>query len=261
MAENSSKRRKLEHNSSEEDEDMENEELEQESEAAEEKSAEEDTKSKRKNPVSKNTSKVNFEAVYAGGMHKTAIFKLQIDDLLADVRPNYEKYSSIINSKLHEIKGLIESIPNREPLSVSVIGVDWTYIADEREQVQEATELMRKTHKIAIPYPDPKPNPNALYKLAYTRPAGINVAGSYILKTMVKSESTMTVDMVVTMPESIFQDKDYLNYRYFYKRAYYLSCIAAGLQESEGYKKSLQFEFLNGNSLQPILVLKCDTSK
>lgn len=120
---------------------------------------------------------------------------------------------------------------------------------------------MRKTHKIVIPFPDPKPNRDALYKLAYTKPSRINVAGSYMLKTMAKSESALTVDMVVTIPESILQEKDYLNYRYFYKRAYYLACIAAGLQESKGEKKTFQFEFLNGNTLQPILVMKCGTSK
>lgn len=123
MGEHSPKRRKLEHNSSDEDEDIENEELEQESEESEEKS-EENTKSKSRNPTLKSASKVNFEAVHAGGLYKTAMFKLQIDDLLADVRPNYEKYSSTINGKLHEIKALIESILDREPLSVSVIGWD-----------------------------------------------------------------------------------------------------------------------------------------
>lgn len=115
---------------------------------------------------------------------------------------------------------------------------------------------MRK-HKIVVPYPDPKPNRDALYKLAYAKPSKINVAGSYVLKTMVKSDSELTIDMTVTMPESILQEKDYVNYRYFYKRAYYLSCIAAGLQESKGEKRVLQFEYLNGNSLQPILVIKC----
>lgn len=117
---------------------------------------------------------------------------------------------------------------------------------------------MRKTHAIAIPYPDPKPKHQA-YKLAYAKPARINVVGSYILKTIVKSDAALVVDMVVTLPTSILQEKDYLNYRYFYKRAYYLSCIAAGLQDDSDESFKLQFEYLNGNSLQPILVLKFGT--
>jgi U3 small nucleolar RNA-associated protein 22 len=62
--------------------------------------------------------------------------------------------------------------------------------------------------------------------------------------------------MVVVMPQSIFQEKDFLNYRYFYKRAYYLACIAAGIQEGASDRFESSFEYLNGNSLHPILIIK-----
>lgn len=84
----------------------------------------------------------------------------------------------------------------------------------------------------------------------------MNVVGSYASKTMVKSDDVLSVDMVVVMPVSIFQEKDYLNYRYFYKRAYYLACIAAGLHDSTKNDLMLSFEYLNGNTLHPILVAK-----
>lgn len=115
---------------------------------------------------------------------------------------------------------------------------------------------MHKSYKIVAPFPDPKPDENAAYKLQYTKPSNINVVGSYVLKTMVKSDSSLVVDMVVVMPASIFQEKDYLNYRYFYKRAYYLACIAGSLQNSVKEEFSLTFEYANGNSLQPILVVR-----
>ena len=57
------------------------------------------------------------------------------------------------------------------------------------------------------------------------------------------------------MPESIFQDKDYLNHRYFYKRAYYLACLAAGIKESKEHTFKLSYDYLNGNQLQPTLVV------
>jgi len=117
------------------------------------------------------------------------------------------------------------------------------------------------SHQITVPFPDPKPARNAAYKLAYAKPSGINVVGSYVLKTMVKSDSPLSVDMVVMMPASIFQEKDYLNYRYFYKRAYYLACVAAGLQDSARDEYLLSFEFLHGNSLQPVLVAKPKSSE
>jgi len=73
---------------------------------------------------------------------------------------------------------------------------------------------------------------------------------------MVKSDSPLSVDMVVVMPESILQEKDYLNYRYFYKRSFYLACIAASLQDTLQDEFELNFKYLNGNSLHPILVAK-----
>jgi U3 small nucleolar RNA-associated protein 22 len=57
-------------------------------------------------------------------------------------------------------------------------------------------------------------------------------------------------------PQSIFQEKDYLNYRYFYKRAYYLACIAAGIKKSTEHKFQLAFDCLSGNYLLPILVVR-----
>lgn len=124
-------------------------------------------------------------------------------------------------------------------------------------QVSDATKLMQKSYKIAIPFPDPKPDENAAYKFEYACPSDINVVGSYVLKTMTRGEDTLlSVDLVVTMPASIFQEKDYLNYRYFYKRAYFIACIAAGIRESVGKEYEMVFDTLNGNSLQPILVIK-----
>jgi U3 small nucleolar RNA-associated protein 22 len=128
-------------------------------------------------------------------------------------------------------------------------------------QIPEATKFLQKSYKITAPFPDPKPDKNAAYKLAYARPSNINIVGSYPLKTMAKSDNALSVDMVVVMPASIFQEKDYLNYRYFYKRAYYLACIAGGLQSAVQEDFSLSFECLNGNSLQTILVAKPNSSK
>ncbi|KAG0647352.1 U3 small nucleolar RNA-associated 22 [Hyphodiscus hymeniophilus] len=178
-------------------------------------------------------------AIYAGGLYKSSMFKLQVDEMLAEVQPNYEKRAGVIDEALRTLKGSIERIEDREGLSIL-----------------EATKLLRKSHNITIPFPDPKPDENAAYKLAYRKPSNVNVIGSYALKTMVRSENVLVVDMIVKMPESILQEKDFMNYRYFYKRAYYLACVAAGLQDAVYDQFSLGFEYQNGNSLHPILVVK-----
>ena len=55
--------------------------------------------------------------------------------------------------------------------------------------------------------------------------------------------------------KSIFQEKDYLNYRYFYKRAYFLACIATGIEEAEDCTFVVKFAYQNDSHLQPIIIL------
>lgn len=126
-------------------------------------------------------------------------------------------------------------------------------------QPLDAAKSLHRAHRITVPFTDPKPDKTAAYKLAYARPSSINVVGSYTQKTMTKSDGTLSIDMLVVMPASIFQEKDYLNYRYFHKRAYYLACVAAGMQQSIQEEFGLNFEYLHGNDLHPILNLapKC----
>ncbi len=82
-------------------------------------------------------------------------------------------------------------------------------------------------------------------------PAHCNVVGSYVLKTMVRSQRAFAVDMIVEMPRALFQEKDYLNLRYFYKRAYYLAHIARAAAGLGG----VAFVYHGDNPLLPILEL------
>ncbi|KAI9743279.1 MAG: hypothetical protein M1818_003125 [Claussenomyces sp. TS43310] len=169
--------------------------------------------------------------------YKSSLFKLQLDKMIEEVQPDYATRLGPVNDILHKLNALIEKIEDREPLTIPEIVRDM------------------KTHKIVIPFPNPPPPENAAYKLAYSKPSDINIVGSYALRTMVEVDNVLTVDMVVTMPSSILQEKDYLNYRYFYKRAYYIARIGAALQDSLGNTFNLRFGFLNGNGLQPILIV------
>lgn len=66
--------------------------------------------------------------------------------------------------------------------------------------------------------------------------------------------------MIVEMPKEIFQDKDYLNLRYYYKRAYYLAVVALAIREEFGTSADVDYEYLNGNRLLPVLRLTPKTS-
>lgn len=117
-----------------------------------------------------------------------------------------------------------------------------------------------KKRKVHIPYPDPRPTEAVQYKFAYQKPSYINVVGSYALKTLIKQQDGVAIDLVLTMPGSIFTDKDYLNYRYFHKRAYYLSVLAASIAGDKSTKGlKLSYEFMNDDHLRPILVVSSGT--
>lgn len=118
-------------------------------------------------------------------------------------------------------------------------------------QINDVVKRFEKESGIRIPFPDPKPPKDSQYKLSLERPTVFNVVGSYVSKTMIKSQGDMAVDMVVEMPQGMFQEKDYLNLRYFYKRAYFLANVAAAVRNELGLDVS--FANLNDNPLVPVL--------
>ncbi|KAI9844485.1 MAG: hypothetical protein M1837_005568 [Sclerophora amabilis] len=176
---------------------------------------------------------------FLGGASRSSMFKLQVDELLTEIRPDYERRRTSIEKTLRRLKSVIEELPDREGTSIS-----------------EAERDLQKIHKIVIPFPEPRPAKDARYRMAYSKPGNINVVGSYALRTATKDNGIMSVDMAVTMPSTIFQEKDYLNYRYFHKRAYYLACLAAGIKANEGSNYDISFKCLNDNPLQPIIYLR-----
>ncbi|KAI0012369.1 Nrap protein [Xylariaceae sp. FL0662B] len=178
-------------------------------------------------------------SVSAMGSSGATAFVLEAEELLKEAKLDYNKAFPGVDDTLRHFKDLIESLEPHEPLPIG-----------------DVTTKFEKANQIAIPYPDPKPAQNSPYKLSFENPAQVNVVGSYTLKTMVKSQSDLAVDMIVVMPASLFQEKDYLNMRYFYKRAYYLAYIAAGFRKAHGSAMDFTFDYLHGNRLLPVLVAR-----
>lgn len=127
-------------------------------------------------------------------------------------------------------------------------------------QLVQAASKLEKKHKIKVPFPDPRPQENSNYKVAFAKPAQFNVVGSYVSKTMVKTQKDHSVDMVIVLPEEVLQEKDYLDLRYFYKRAYYLAVVAAAVRKEFESEAQLSYEHLNGNPLCPVLVIQPNAS-
>ncbi|KAL8317817.1 hypothetical protein RB597_001302 [Gaeumannomyces tritici] len=173
-------------------------------------------------------------AASSAGVYRPSPFILETEELLSEIKIDPSEALKGADQLLHKIKGAIETLDPHGPLPIN-----------------DAVKRFEKESGICIPFPDPKPPKDSQYKLSLERPTVFNVVGSYVSKTMIKSQGDMAVDMVVEMPQGMFQEKDYLNLRYFYKRAYFLAHLAAQVRKELGLDVS--FARLNDNPLVPAL--------
>lgn len=166
-------------------------------------------------------------------LFKSNIFKLQIDELLKEVRLDYNMPS--LDKVLRAVKEAIDVHPEVRESDLAT-----------------AKKHMLKKHGIAIPFPNPPPAEDVLYKFAYQKPVATHLVGSYPLQTIAKSTEKFSVDMAVVMPKALFQEKDHLNYRYFHKRAFFLANIAAALKK---LPLNISVAHLNNDPRRPCLLI------
>lgn len=187
----------------------------------------------------------SFKRHTAIGMTKAHGFRARTEALLKQISPSSEGREAAAESVLRSLKETIEGIPSHAPIPI-----------------QQAEKNLAKSRKVRIPFPT-RPSRDAKYKLGFSRSSNINVVGSYALKTVTRSAGRLTLDMVVTMPEELLTEKDFLNHRYFHKRAYYLACIAGAIQ-AEHRDLQVQYQYFHDNELLPVAVvspsLKDDSS-
>ncbi|KAI8379826.1 Nrap protein [Choanephora cucurbitarum] len=171
-------------------------------------------------------------------LYKSNIFKLEIDELLGEITMNYNKHKELENA-LHHLKSVFDSIPEGKPM-----------------KLHEFSQTMLKKHKIKVPFPDPQPAQDALNTFKFAKATAMHIVGSYGLKSIAKSKQHFNVDVAVEMPNSLFQEKDYANYRYHHKRACYLAVLAQAIQSASSKKFELEFSTLNHDARRPILLIK-----
>ncbi|WEW60372.1 U3 snoRNP protein [Emydomyces testavorans] len=179
------------------------------------------------------------ELATASGQFKSNLFKLQVDELLSQLRSDQNKQLGAVEQHLRRLKNIIENIPDIPP-----------------KPIRDAEKDLRRKAEVVIPFPEPRPSSDVKYTLQYARPANINVVGSFALKTAVKGLETSMIDLAVTIPGGLLQKKDYLDYRYFHKRAYYIACIAAGIKASKDSVFDLKYAYQDDDKLRPVLLIK-----
>lgn len=175
----------------------------------------------------------------AAELFKSNIFKLQIDELMKEVKLK-ESHVSKIENVLHRLHELISEIPALTDLSL------------------QKAESHFNSKKVVIPFPDPKPS-KVNYTFSYLPPTEVSLVGSFGLKTGINQSKGSSIDVALTMPQELFQPKDYLNYRALYKRAFYIAYVADNLiplTKKHNLPVKISYHFLNGDILCPTLRLE-----
>ncbi|GLB41186.1 putative U3 small nucleolar RNA-associated protein 22 [Lyophyllum shimeji] len=175
----------------------------------------------------------------ATDLFRSSSFKLQIDALLPNVRPKASRLPPLERFllALHTFLMGLPSVAPRHPLEAS-------------------RRLLKKG--VSVPYSAPLPTEETNWKVAFEKPSDITVVGSWPNKISVKAKDGVRfgVDVAVEMPDSLFQEKDYLNGRFFHKRAFYLATIASAISSSKsGLNVEVQYDSLSYDPRLAKLVL------
>ncbi|KAJ2582623.1 U3 snoRNP protein, partial [Coemansia sp. RSA 1804] len=179
------------------------------------------------------------------------LFKLQEDELLAETCVGAgSKATRGLDAALRQIR---DALGSQDPVNEMGVRAATKYI----HRISGSSKLATG-EKLQIPFPDPSPSDDMLIKLGFQPPTVINVVGSYPLGMAVASRTGFNVDMVVQMPSALFQDRDHLNYRYFYKRAFYVAVLFIGLKQSAALRDAfdINIECMHGDQRLPIIAMR-----
>ncbi|XP_019589872.2 nucleolar protein 6 [Rhinolophus sinicus] len=160
----------------------------------------------------------------------SSLLRLQVEELLKEVKLS-EKKKERIDAFLREINQRIMRVPSTPETEL----IDQAWLPDG---VQVPLHQVPYTVKGCF---------------RFLPPAQVTVVGSYLLGTCIRPD--INVDVALTMPREILQDKDGLNQRYFRKRALYLAHLAHHLSQDPLFG-SVRFSYTNGCHLKPSLLLR-----
>ncbi|KAM6182038.1 nucleolar protein 6 [Erethizon dorsatum] len=160
----------------------------------------------------------------------SSLLRLQVEELLKEIRLS-EKKKDRIDVFLREVNQCIKKVPS----------------TPETELIEQAwLPAGVRVPLRQVPY-------TVKGSFRFLPPAQVTVVGSYLLGTCTRPN--INVDMALTMPREILQDKDLLNQRYFRKRALYLAHLAHHLARDPLFG-SVHFSYTNGCHLKPSLLLR-----
>ncbi|KAM3161942.1 U3 small nucleolar RNA-associated protein 22 [Lachancea thermotolerans] len=175
-------------------------------------------------------------------LFKSNIFKLQIDELLQQIKLK-DSHILKVEKFLHKLYDTIQKVPEWEETTLS--GVDAYF----------------KGKIVSVPFSDPKPAPSVQYKFNFKTP-DVSLIGSFALKSATYDPQGSSIDVLLTMPEELLEKKDFLNFRCIHKRSVYLAYFTHHLSVILGKENlteflQLSYDLLNRDPLCPILKIQC----
>lgn len=160
----------------------------------------------------------------------SSLLRLQVEELLKEVRLS-EKKKERIDAFLRDVNQRIMRVPSTPETELT-------------DQAWLPAGVQVPLHQ--VPY-------TVKGYFRFLPPAQVTVVGSYLLGTCIRPD--INVDVALTIPREILQDKDGLNQRYFRKRALYLAHLAHHLAQDPLFG-SVRFSYTNGCHLKPLLLLR-----
>lgn len=163
-------------------------------------------------------------------LFKSNLFKLQIQELLSETVPATHKLNKL-NTWLYDLKAILDSIPTQTVKIDSTLPIGYTLRSGNHFSKESQAGVF-----------------------TYHPPSRIDLIGSYLLHTLTRPYTN--VDIVLTIPKSMFGEKDFMDHRYHDKRAAYLSVIYTALKKHIGQEfTEMKVCGLRGEVTKPVLLL------
>ncbi len=171
------------------------------------------------------------------------VFHLQLAELLREVRDG--------DGRKAFAEGLVRKLAEecaREDASLPASLSAATFQAEQQQRQGAHSSPPPASFFSALSLQGDGPNES----IVPSAPDAMQVVGSFSVGT---SELPVSdVDVAVSMPWETFTPKDFLNHRYFGKRALYLTYLVSKIFRVKELARSVQYEWLNNDPLKPVAV-------
>lgn len=171
-------------------------------------------------------------------LHEVNVYDLQAKELIEETVPD-SKLKKRVQAFAYKLKDVIDAIPESGdlPLSEWISGFSKDNVSYIYPYGYMGTDGDRHLQNI---------------RLRYLKPLGALVVGSYLLDLSIGGKQK-GVDILVPIPENVFRDKDYKDYRYYLKRNFYVCRIASALNSKKD-DLEVDLKFCVGTDLNRITI-------